>query len=160
MYTHLRFMTVFTKANITIHLQHRNLYKYNLEPMKAARSSNSKDQRLNTRKLCSRVCVVTWLRRISPWVTCFRFIHPYAMRSYVCARSTAQFSPLSCLFCRQSNNRILETIISTCKRLHTHKHTHTHTQIYTTFSHRLQHQLQVPNTFAFRPLLFCWNPLF
>jgi len=33
-------------------------------------------------------------------------------------------------------------------------HKHTHTQIYSTFSHRLQHQLQVPNTFAFRPLLF------
>jgi len=132
LYTHLRFMTVFTKANIAIHLQHRNLYKCNLNLMKAARSCNSEDQRLNTRNLCSRVCVVTWLRRISPWVTCFRFIHPYAMRSYVCARSTAQFSPLSCLFCHQGNNRILETIISTCKRLHTH--THTHTNLYHIFS--------------------------
>ena len=102
--------------------------------MKVARSCNSEDQRPNTRNLCSPVCVVTWLRRISPWVNCFRFIHPYAMRSYVCARSTAQFSPLSCLFCHQGNNRILETIISTCKRIQTHKHTHTHTHLYHIFS--------------------------
>ena len=131
---------MFTKDYIVVHLQHLNLYKYNLNLMKAARFCISEYQRLNARNLHSRVCVVTWLRRISTWVTCFRFIHPYAMRSYMCARSTAQFSPLSCLFCHQGNNRILETIISTCKRLHTH----THTQIYTTFSHRLQHQLQVP----------------
>lgn len=37
------------------------------------------------------------------------------MCSYMCARSTAHFSPLSCLACHQGNNEILETIISTCK---------------------------------------------
>lgn len=62
------------------------------------------------------------------WLVFIRFIHPYAMCSYMCARSTAQFSPLSC---HQGNNTNLETIISTCKRLHS--------QVYYTFSHRLQH---------------------
>ena len=109
------------------------------------------------RNLFSRACVVAWLRRISPWVTCFRFIHPYAMRSYVCARSTAQFSPLSCLSCHQGNNRILETIISTCKRLHTQTHTHTHTNLNYIFSSVTTSSTQ---HFAFRPLLFWWNPLF
>jgi hypothetical protein len=71
--------------------------------------------------------IAPWLRRLTFWATCCRLIHPYATCSYVCLRSTAQFSPLSCLACHQGNNNILETIISTCKGL------------YPTFSHRLQH---------------------
>jgi hypothetical protein len=71
------------------------------------------------------------LSRITLWVTCFsRFIHPYAVCSYTCARSTAQFSPLSC---HQGNNSILATIISTCKRPYAAS----------TLSHRLQQHVYI-----------------
>jgi hypothetical protein len=50
---------MFTEDDIVVHLQHLNLYKYNLNLMKAARFCISEYQRLNARNLRSRVCVVT-----------------------------------------------------------------------------------------------------
>jgi len=90
------------------------------------------------------------------WLVSDLFIHMQC--AHTCAHALLRNSR-HCPVCSvtKATTEFLKQLLAPVKD-YTYKHTHT--QIYTTFSHRLQHQLQVPNTFAFRPLLFWWNPLF